>query len=103
MAEKKPENEEMLSISKYISESYKSREYELYVKFKPDKKPEKKRSLWNSVWVWFLMCLGINFIAGDPIGFTKSNSDQGYCEDRVVPKSERHKPSRYDNSGDCSL
>ncbi|OCR02471.1 hypothetical protein BCD67_00855 [Oscillatoriales cyanobacterium USR001] len=104
MAEKKPEDDAVIFSGKCLNDSYKGKEFEGYLKFKPpEKKPEKKSSNWNSIFVWFLVCLGINFIAGDPIGFTTINSDpESSCKDPVVPKSERHKPSHYNPSGDCS-
>jgi len=103
MVEKKPEDEGVIFSSKYLNDSYKGKEFEVYLKLKPPaKKPEIKRSIYNSVWVWFLLCLGINFIAGDPIGFTSINPDGDYCQDPVISQSQKHQPSDYDRNEGCS-
>jgi hypothetical protein len=60
MVEKKPEDEGVIFSGKCLNDSYKGKEFEGYLKFKPPaKKPEIKRSIYDSVWVWFLLCLGI--------------------------------------------
>jgi hypothetical protein len=104
MAEKKPEDEGILFSGKCLNDADKGKEFEGVIKFKPPaKKPEKKRSIFDSIWVWFLVGLGINFVVGDPIGFTKLDSDQEGCKNRVLPKSESNNYSLYDHSEDCSL
>ncbi|HLO49868.1 MAG TPA: hypothetical protein VK211_15735 [Kamptonema sp.] len=101
MSEKKTETELTILSSQTLIVSYLGKEYEIMYKPKPGKKPEKK-SVWNSIWVWFLVCLGINFIAGDPMGFTKTSSPQLSCHPDNLPNSEQHKPSASTDSGECS-
>ena len=99
MSEKKPDDDVIFS-SKTISESYKGKEVNFEFKLKPPaKKPGK--SVWDSIWVWFFLFLGINFIAGDPTGFTKTGTPQQFCQPDNSPKSEGHKPSPHDDNGEC--
>ena len=102
MSGKKPEDDAVLFSGKCLNGSYKGKEFEGYLKFKtPAKKPEKKRSIWDSIWVWFFLFAGINFIAGDPMGFTKTSSIQLFCHPDDLPKSGGHKPSSHDDSSEC--
>lgn len=77
MAESKESKVTIVSSSVEISqikEAYKITDYEVVLVPKASKPLPKKRSVWESIWVWFLLVLGLNFAVGDPIGFTENHS-----------------------------